>query len=186
MKRHEFLKKVMTGGCACALLTFGANNALSAEDTKEKKPAKDQNQEFITGWAENLMIVMDQNLDEKTRINIMEASGRNCAEKHYKAIAMKYKGNMKGFLEHMKQQFANVADYDEKKGTIRMVGKKFKACFCPVVKGRSNLKSGTYCLCSQGWMKQVFGMVSGKKVDVRLEQTILRGADCCIFNMTLS
>jgi hypothetical protein len=186
MKRQEFLKNAITGGCACALLTFGTNNVLSADDTTKKKSEEDKNQEFISGWAENLMVILDQTLDEKTRSNIMEASGRNCAEKYYKAVALKFKGNVNALLDHLKKQFADVAEYDEKKGTIRLVSKKFKSCFCPVVKGRSSLKSGTYCLCSQGWMKQVFGMVSGKKVDVRLEKTILRGADCCIFNMSLS
>ena len=80
----------------------------------------------------------------------------------------------------------SILDYDEKNGTIHLVGKKFKSCFCPLVKGRSTLKSGTFCMCSQGWMKEVFETVSGKKVNVELEKTILRGSDCCAFKMTLT
>ena len=186
MKRGEFLKNVITGGCACAVLTLGGNKLYSADDTGEKKSNKDKNQEFITGWTENLMVIMDQNLDEKTRSKIMQESGRKCAEKTYKPIALKYKGNVKGILDFMKQEFADIADYDEKNGTIHLVGKKFKSCFCPLVKGRSSLKSGTYCFCSMGWMKEVFETVTGKKVKVELEKTILRGADCCAYKMILT
>jgi predicted hydrocarbon binding protein len=186
MKRKEFLKNVLSGGCACTLLTLGGGKVLSADDTPEKKPEKDKNQEFITNWTENLMVIMDQNLDEKTREKIMQASGRKCAQNNFNPVALKYKGKVKELLSYLKQNFADFADYDEKNETIRMVSKKFKSCFCPLVKGRSSLKSPTYCLCSRGWMKEVFETVTGKKVEVELEQTILRGADCCSFKMTLT
>jgi predicted hydrocarbon binding protein len=186
LKREEFLKNAITGGCACALLALGGDKILSADDTVEKKPEKDANQEFITAWAEDLMGIMDRNLDEKTRVEIMEESGRRCAQKTYNPIVLKFKGNPEGLLDNMKKEFADRAVYDETNGTIHIVGKKFKSCFCPLVKGRSTLKSGTYCYCSQGWMKEVFETVTGKKVEVKLEKTILRGADCCEFKMTLT
>ena len=186
MKRKEFLKRSITGGCACALLAFGGNPFISADDTTEQKQEKDEKQEFITSWTEDLMGIMDKNLDEKTKINIMENSGRRCAQKYYYPIATQFKGNVKGLMERMKSALMEVADYDEKKGTIHLVGKKFKSCICPLVRGRSALKSGTYCYCSQGWMKEVFEYVTGKKADVKLIKTILRGADCCEFNITVT
>jgi len=186
MKRGEFIKKVITGGCVCSMLTLGATQTLSGDESKEKKTEKDKNQEFIAGWVENLMLIMDKNLDEETRSKIMQESGRRCAEKTYKAVALKYKGNLMDFLDFLKKSFADIVDYDEKNNRIHLVGKKFESCICPMVKGRSTLKSGTYCMCSQGWMQKVFEIITGKKVKVELEQTMLRGADCCAFKMTLA
>ena len=185
MDRKEFIKSTLKGTCVCTMLLLGGKSTFA--DENEKKPKKDnKDQEFITGWTENLMEIMDQNLDEKTRKKIMEQSGRKCAEKTYKKIALKYKGNIKGLLDLMKQQWAESVDFDKEKNTIRVAAKKAKACFCPMVKGRSTLSSGTYCLCSQGWAKEVFETASGKKVEVELEKTILRGADQCVFKITLA
>lgn len=186
MKRKDFLKSTFTGGCACALLALGGNPILSAQDTGEKKPEKDENQEFITSWIEEFMGIMDTNLDEKTRAKIMEESGRKCAQKTYHPVTSKFKGNLEGLLEQMRKGFAENVVYDQTKGTVHVVGKKQAACFCPLVKGRSTLKSGTYCCCSIGWVKEVFETVTGKKVEVIAERTILRGSDHCDFKITIA
>ena len=165
MDRKEFIKSTLKGTCVCTMLLLGGKSTFADDnDAKSKKDNKDQ--EFITGWTENLMEIMDQNLDEKTRTKIMEESGRKCAGKTYKKIALKYKGNINGLLALMKQQWAESADFDKEKNTIRVAAKKANACFCPMVKGRSTLSSGSYCLCSQGWAKEIFETVTGKKAEV--------------------
>lgn len=186
MKRKDFLKCTLMGGCACSLLSLGGNTPLSAQETTEKKQEIDPAQAFITEWVENLMLTMDKTLDENTRVQIMEQGGRYCARKSYIPIAQKYKGDIPGLLELMKKQWADSLDYNEKTGTINITNKKATACLCPLVKGRSTLKSGTYCYCSQGWVKEVFEIVSGKNVAVKIMKSILRGGDCCQFQITLS
>jgi predicted hydrocarbon binding protein len=186
MDRKEFFKSTLkTGTCACAMLLLGGKGiAFASQEDSEKK--EDQIQKFISDWTESLMLIMDKNLDEKTKAKIMEESGRKCAEKTYKKVALKYKGNIKGFLDLMKQQWAEVADFDEGKGVIRFAGKKTKACVCPMVKGKSTLSTGTFCLCSRGWMKEIFETVTGKKANVKLEKTVLTGSDHCAFKITLT
>jgi len=52
---------------------------------------------------------------------------------------------------------------------------------CPlVVEGYVN-RSPTFCLCSRGWVKAVFGEALGEEVDVELLQAIGRGDECCEF-----
>jgi predicted hydrocarbon binding protein len=186
MDRKEFFKSTLKGTCVCTMLLLGGRHIATAASNDDNAKKDNKDQEFISGWTENLMQIMDQNLDEKTRVKIMEESGRKCAEKTYKKIALNYKGNVNGLLALMKQQWAESADFDKEKGLIRVVGKKAKACVCPMVKGSSTLSSGTFCLCSRGWVKEIFETVTGKKVDVKLEKTILRGGDQCVFNITLT
>ena len=186
MDRKEFFKSTLkTGTCACAVLLLGGKDiAFAGQDESEKK--EDKNQKFISDWTENLMLIMDKNLDEKTKTKIMEESGRKCAESSYKNVALKYKGNVKSYLALMKQEWAEVADFDEGKGVIHVIGEKTKACFCPMVKGKSTLSTGTFCLCSRGLMKEIFETVSGKKANVKLEKTVLTGSDHCAFKITLT
>ncbi len=186
MDRKEFFKSTLkTGTCACAVLLLGGKDITFAnQEDSEKK--EDKSQKFISDWTENLMLIMDKNLDEKTKAKIMEESGRKCAESTFKNVALKYKDNVKGFLALMKQQWAEVADFNEGKGVIQLAGKKTKACFCPMVKGKSTLSTGTFCLCSRGWMKEIFETVSGKKANVKLEKTVLTGSDFCAFKITLT
>lgn len=186
MNRKEFLKNVLkTGTCACTMLLLSGKNTAFAQSNDSDSKKDNKNQEFIANWTEDLMKIMDQNLDEKTKTKIMEQSGRRCAEKTFKTLALKYKGNVKGLLAFMKEQWLENADFNEEKGVFRLVGKKFKSCFCPMVQGKSFLSTKTFCLCSRGWMKEVFETVTGKKVKVKLEKTILTGADHCEFTVKL-
>lgn len=189
MKRRELLTNtVKTGACACAMMFLGGEGIAFADDKKkeqEKKEKEDKNREFISNWTETLMLTMDGNLDEKTKTKIMEISGRKCAERTYKQFATKFKGNIKGFLETVQKQWAEKTIFDEKKGVITVHGKKTKGCFCPLAAGKPTFKTGTFCLCSRGWMTEIFETVTAKKVKVELLSTILTGGDHCVFQITM-
>ncbi len=191
MDRKEFFKTTVKGGaCACAMMFLGGGD-LTADDKKqaeqrEKEKQKEKGErEFITNWTETLMLIMDKNLDEKTRTNIMEAGGRKCAERTFKPTALKFKGNTEGFLDTLKQMWAETVSYDKAKGTITLHMKKFERCFCPLAAGKKTFKTGTFCLCSQGWMKEVFETVTEKKVKAEMLSTILTGSDHCSVKITI-
>lgn len=62
--------------------------------------------------------------------------------------------------------------------------KRYLACFCPLV--RDALRTGeqvsrTFCHCSGGWYVQEWELVFGEKPRVDLVQTMLDGADSCVF-----
>lgn len=188
MDRKEFLKK---GACLCsALFLCGAARADdSANGTaKEEEAAKkeeEQRKKFISDWTEHLMHVLDTNLPLKTRTAIMEACGRGCSERGYGQVVKMCKGNLDTLNRTIKSQWADDVQHDREKNVVRIIGKKMKSCYCPMVQGKTTFSSRTYCLCSKGWMKETFEKVTGKKVEVELEQTILRGGERCIFKMTI-
>ena len=62
--------------------------------------------------------------------------------------------------------------------------KRYQACFCPLV--RDAIREGkdvsrTFCHCSGGWYVQEWEIVFGEKPEVDLVQTMLDGADACVF-----
>ncbi len=64
------------------------------------------------------------------------------------------------------------------------VEKRYHACFCPLV--RDAIREGkpvsrTFCHCSGGWYVQEWEIVFGEKPTVDLVETMLEGADACLF-----
>ncbi len=62
--------------------------------------------------------------------------------------------------------------------------KRYHACFCPLV--REAIRDGTpvsrtFCHCSSGWFVQEWRIVFGQDPHVRLVETMLDGADACVF-----
>ena len=195
MDRKDFFKTTAkTGACVCAMFFMGGTADVLAETSdEEQKKAKQQaelqaerKQQFISSWTEDMMKIMDDNLDQKTKTKIMEASGRRCAQKTFHPVITKFKDDIPGLLAHMKKHYIETAKYDKTKATILLHSKKMDACVCPMVQGKQTLSTKTYCLCSQGWMKQVFEGVSGKKAEVKTLKTILTGAKQCVFNIALT
>ena len=61
----------------------------------------------------------------------------------------------------------------------------YPRCFCHLVaKGPERLPD-IYCLCSRGWLKEMFETVLGELVEVDLLDSVKRGADQCGFTVRL-
>ncbi|MCP4154162.1 MAG: hypothetical protein GY757_40930 [bacterium] len=197
MDRKEFFKKTMkTGACACAMMFMGKTTAFADEkkadekktgdkEAEKKKKQDEQTKQFISSWTESLMLIMDENLDEKTKTKILMACGRKCCERTFKPIAEKYKGNLKGMLAFFEKGWAEKVTFDEKKGHIIIYGKKLNKCFCPLAAGKQTFKTGTFCLCSKGGMTETFETVTGKKIEVDTLKSILTGAKQCVHRIKI-
>jgi hypothetical protein len=64
------------------------------------------------------------------------------------------------------------------------VEKRYQACFCPLVREAIRDQkpvSRTFCHCSGGWYVQEWEIVFGRKPEVELVETMLEGADACVF-----
>lgn len=195
MDRKEFLR---SGACACALLFLrsegtarqdppdpGQDESAGMKDLAAEEREKAQ-QKFVTDWVEHLMVTLDKNLDKKSRTRILEACGRGCAGRSYESVIERHRDDLDGLLKLMKQQWAEVAEFDEDAGVIHLATVQHDGCPCPLVKGRAKLASQTYCLCSTGWMKEVFEGVTGATAEVELKETLLRGGKRCRFDISLT
>jgi hypothetical protein len=66
--------------------------------------------------------------------------------------------------------------------------KRYQACFCPLV--RDAIRDGrrvsrSFCHCSGGWYAQEWEIVFGVRPEVRLLESMLEGADACVFGVVI-
>ncbi|UCE40173.1 MAG: hypothetical protein JSV17_11980 [Candidatus Aminicenantes bacterium] len=136
-----------------------------------------QKTKFIHSWILNLMEKMDENLDEKAKINLLEGCGRACAESHAKADALKHKGNLDGWLRVLKK-WVGPENIQMENNAVRVI---YSKCLCPIVQDHPPLMSKTYCNCSRGWLMETFETVMEKPVEVKMEDSIMQGGKHCRF-----
>jgi len=182
MDRKEFL--VRTGqACACfgALVTLGGPRSGQAE---EAAPCKEQEGKlaFTHAWVADLTEALDQFTDQTTRSSVLEACGRGCATRHAAAMIDEYQGDVEGLLAEIRSRWAEEVSYDETSGVATVKGRKQDHCPCPLAK-QPPLTSPSFCLCSQGWFKQVFEAAYEGPVSVEAVETVLRGAERCSFRV---
>ena len=183
MDRKEFITRSfkVAYGAWGALLLNRPNQASSFSTENFQEDEMAQKQKFLHDWLSILMKNMDAQLDEDSKIKVLEECGRVCAQKHTKAEALKSKGDLDGWLNMMKK-WVGSNNVQKEGNSVRVV---YSKCFCPLVGGLEPLLSKTFCNCSRGWLKENFETVVGKAVDVRLEDSIMRGGKECRFTVLI-
>jgi predicted hydrocarbon binding protein len=138
-------------------------------------------QTFKENWVKALMENLEKQLDEKTRIRLMETCGRDCARRGAIQIAAACKGD----VERMVRTLARIPglEIDRKDdGAYRVI---YRKCFCELVGQGPDRLPATYCECSRGWLLEMFGTAVEKPVVVKIIRTIRRGDEACEFVIVL-
>ena len=178
MKRNEFIRKACSAGmCSCAgfsLLSAGS----SGEKTSDAEKKLKQTMEFIQKRFARLMQGMNLSVSGETRKKILEDVGRSCAGA-YRDSFIKFKNDPEGFLNFIKKDWAERTEYDKTAKTMRIIGHKTERCVCPFVE--KSITPKEFCDCSIGFNKEALEIVFGKPVDVKIEESVLRGGERCTF-----
>jgi hypothetical protein len=179
MKRQEFLKSACTLGiCSCAAVPF-----LSSVNTLAKsKTSIPQGEDWKIGFMQKrfakLVEAINSIADQSEKEQMLEAIGRACAVES-KERYLKFKNNPEGWLANIEKEWAEKTEYDKEKNTIRIISKKSESCVCPFVDMSKTPKE--FCYCSVGNLKETYETILDKKVDVKIEESILYGGKQCIF-----
>jgi len=147
----------------------------------------------LAKWIKGAMERMDALVDEKTRIEVMESCGHNCALVH-KNIITKAKGRRKkykGIDEFLK------AEQRTKIPGSRLVRRgnvlyqfytpssfaRPVRCYCGLLRGlpADEMISPTYCHCAKGFVKSYWEGVLERPLKVDLIQSVVTGAKECKF-----
>lgn len=134
-------------------------------------------------WITCLVDGLNQHVDEKTRVLILEQCGRQCQSpvfiKKAKSIYEKSK-DIDEFLERFGQVYKHLHKEGEKVYIV------YPRCYCSQVNKIPKGKlSGTYCNCSRGWAKALFEGALGRPVEVLMEKSIINGDNQCKFRIIL-
>jgi predicted hydrocarbon binding protein len=133
-------------------------------------------------WIESLMGMLDKNVDEKTRIEVMEACGRRCIPQSFIRSAQACKEESKDnedFLSRLGKTWKHLKKEGKKVYVI------YEKCYCPLVKDHPEKLSPTFCNCSRGWIKELFESVLEGPVEVKMLTTIAKGDKICKFEVRL-
>ena len=174
MNRKQFLKK-----CACTLCSCAAIGALAPADATaaDTQTPEDWRFPFIKKRYAKLLEILADKVDDTTFNGILRQLGSYCASTG--ALIQKHQGDVDGFISELKKQ-ADVV-YDREKGIITIVGPERDDCFCPLVD--RHITSSKVCNCSLGWQQYTYETLLGKKVEVALTESILRGGKRCAFRI---
>jgi len=148
-------------------------------------------------WIKSAMEKLDALVDEKTRVQIMQNCGYNCAKKNSKvierAVARRKKYvSINEFLE-AEQQKPQKGTRLAKEGNILYQFYTPQAftrpmrCYCGLLRGLPNEQtvSKTYCNCSRGFVEKFWENVLGRPVKVDLLQSVVSGDKECKFAIHL-
>ena len=135
MKRNDFVKTCAAGVCGCGVLGVlaplsswagngeGQTAAAQADNSQLKQELEGSRERFA-----KLVSIMGEDLDAATRDKILARLGHQCAQT-YSALFQKYRGDLPGFLAKIKTAWVEKAEYDEKTGILRVIGKP-SPCAC--------------------------------------------------------
>lgn len=131
-------------------------------------------------WLKELLNNLDARIEEKKRIELMEACGEKCPFTHLpdeKLLAIKKDAeDERDFIEQLSRQWRVQIDGRE----VYVV---FDQCYCPLINEDINGASKTLCYCTQGNIKKKFRLGLGREVEVVMEKTILAGDSECRFRV---
>jgi hypothetical protein len=199
MDRKSFLKSIGKAGvCACAA-AGGLRQALALTPEQAKPGDKTperavKRMEFADHWVKRFFDVMDQTLDEESRRKLMMTNGKTCLREWIQESKQEIKPT--SF-----EQWAEKAAQNPKREGLRVEGNviyfEFDSsaetgeasaegiCLCPLVESKPAGMSPTYCLCSLGYVKEMHELRFGRKAEVELLDSVLRGGKRCRFKITV-
>ena len=183
MDSKAFISKSVGLGFGAGCLFFlGEPTPCSAQDTASTP--SDKKVEFMHGWVQRLMENMDAQLDEETRLKLMESCGRACCRQSWgeRSASGPQPGDLEKLLARLKG-FAGEDSIDRKGNTIRFTSTRGGRCLCPLVQSAPQEISATYCHCSTGYVKEMFERAVGKTVDVQLLESVKRGGTQCTWSI---
>ncbi len=185
MNRKEFLRKSLGVGLGSgALVVLNRGGAALEAATPEEEVAQLKGQkEFIENWLTDLLNTMDDKLDEKTAIALIEGCGRGCYRRHQfkKDIAKAGEGNLENLMAAYRKVFGNV----EKDGNVVHIqfNSRQHGCFCPVLRDKPSKLNALHCHCHKATHESIFQAAMGRPYKVEIVESIRRGGEQCHFKI---
>ena len=166
---------------------------MEGSDDISEKGDKKRVAKFLQGAMEN----MDALVDEKTRVELMENCGYQCALQHgamiQRALTKRRKfKTVDDYLDAEQRKPARGTKLVRKGDTLyqtytpRAYSKSLR-CYCSLLRGLppEETVSPTYCQCSKGFVRKFWESVLGMPVQVELLRSAVSGDKECEFAIHL-
>jgi len=180
MKRKEFLNTC--GACgALSLLGFLGLSNISAQGGITKEKNTDSEPMNKTQIIE-LFKFIDSSINETDRKTIFNKLGVLCLySRNYDKFLVGFKNNPDEYFNRVKRgesKYWDKLEYDKSKSVITLIGKKSQTCVCEY--GKSEQPPESLCkYCCVRFQEELFGLLLGKKVQVRIDESVILGGERC-------
>lgn len=157
-------------------------NAVKTErDDETAHKIADGKQESDPEWVKNSMKRLEENFDESTvkRIRMNCQCGYGMDEKL--ALLKELMASSSNLEEFANQDKASAAGLSYSCGNLYL---QFDFCPCPMLAEVGKLETYSWCQCTTGYSKVLFGRAFGCDVDVELLKSIKVGDDVCLMKIT--
>jgi hypothetical protein len=179
MDRKTFLKASL-GVVATALA--GGSLARGADDPACAKELEETSQEnaFVSAWLTDWFEAIDAEVDEPTKVRLLEACGRGCFRRYpfKQEIARKGKGSLASLEKAYNESFE--AWIEDRVLHIRY-GAVSKGCYCPAARHRPLRPHDVHCECTRMTHQTVCETALGRPCRVEILETVRRGGKTCHF-----
>jgi hypothetical protein len=188
MNRKEFFQKSLQAGLGtCCVLSLNPLDYLAKSNDNQPDDinAVKQEKEFIQNWLTDLLETIDTQLDEKTKIKLIEGCGKGCYRRHeFKhAIAKAGEGSVDKLIEAYKQSFEIWRDGDVVH--IRY-GEISPGCYCPAARYRPAKPNDLHCNCTKATHQSIWEAALGRTYEIDILETVRRGGKTCHFLVHLT
>ncbi len=181
-------------GCGLGLQNFGLSDATKSKSDQETPCS--QKMDFTQKWVKRFFDIMDQQIDEKSRIKLMQTNGAACAKGAYgeipetkPATSEEIDATIASWQKNVGKEniyregntiFFNYAD--NPKGLKISDG----YCLCPMIENGPATLSATYCQCSVGYVQYMMQkFITLKPVKVELLESLRSGGKKCRFKVMI-
>ena len=175
-----------------------AGEAISKQVMDGSEKITEKTDKKVTAlWIKGAMERLDSLVDQKTRVQIMENCGENCAKVNNRVIE-RGKAKRKKFKTNDEFLAAEILKPNPgtrltREGNVVFQFYTPKAftrpmrCYCGLLRGlpEETTISSTYCNCSKGFVKKYWETVLEQPVTVELLQSAVSGAQECKFAIHL-
>ncbi len=128
-----------------------------------------------------MMELLDREVDEAVRWELMEACGRRCIGATTLKQARRLReeaGDLDDLLRRLNAAHIGGGHLHREGDSIHAA---YDRCYCGSVSRARPPFPATYCHCSCGWYRQLFETLLDRPVEVALLGSIIQGADRCRF-----
>ena len=145
---------------------------------KTSQISQAMNQEQV----KNILKFIDASQDESVKESICSQLGHECFyARHLDAWIGQYTGNVQAFLDRInveKAKYWERLEFTEDGTTLILTGKKVEGCACAFADcSQPPLSLCHYCC--KNFQQELFGMLLGRKVEVKITEAYLLGNERC-------
>ena len=140
-------------------------------------------------WWKDTVSRMEATLGKEKSVSVMTACGAKCCGSGQRKTATRLMSESDSIEDLLRK----LSVYEVKEGELEYrladehtIIARHNRCFCGQVRNAKQLhETDTYCQCSVEFNRQFFKAALNKPVDVKLNKSILNGADVCEFIISI-